>query len=326
MSNIKEAKIEIPKWDGTRETFDTYQFKLRAITAMNMYPEVLDQNAMKACPTLTEYQVLLNQLPGAVGTDPNRNTKVALYKANQQMSGYFCMGQENKLGVNAIRNTMSDDFPLGRVCDALASLQRVMKPRDVTAEIEMMGELFKVRFSMAEDYYNEVTSIMNNYDCSMSDREILKIMATKTGNTSYVILIQAELAKSVPSFQDLCVTISSTQRLAKTKLNDSGNDKKSEKEVSLSNQQDNGPSRKPKCTHCQGQHKRKDCNKYKAALKAQGKCKYCDKEGHLEDKCFVKFPEKKPKWMTEKSSNKSGGETANGNLEIQLTSVEKDFS
>eukprot|EP00970_Alexandrium_tamarense_P017381 scaffold9352_cov101-Alexandrium_tamarense.AAC.1 len=171
------------------------------------------------------------------------------------------MGQENKLGVNAIRNTMNDDFPLGRVCDALASLQRVMKPRDVTAEIEMMGELFKVRFSMAEDYYNEVTSIMNNYDCSMSDREILKIMATKTGNTSYVILIQAELAKSVPSFQDLCVTISSTQR----------------------------------------QHKRKDCNKYKAALKAQGKCKYCDKEGHLEDKCFIKFPEKKPKWMTEKS-------------------------
>ena len=63
MSNIKEAKIEIPKWDGTRETFDTYQFKLRAITAMNMYPEVLDQNAMTACPTLTEYQVLLNQLP-----------------------------------------------------------------------------------------------------------------------------------------------------------------------------------------------------------------------------------------------------------------------
>ena len=119
---------------------------------MNMYPEVLDQNAMKACPTLTEYQVLLNQLPGAVGTDPNRNTKVALYR----------------------------QIPLGRVCDALASLQRVMKPRDVTAEIEMIGELFKVCFSMAEDYYNEVTSIMNNYDCSMSDREILKIMATKT--------------------------------------------------------------------------------------------------------------------------------------------------
>jgi hypothetical protein len=48
-----------------------------------------------------------------------------------------------------------------------------MKPLDVTAEIEMMGELFKVRFSMAEDYNNEVTSIMNNYDCTMSDREIL---------------------------------------------------------------------------------------------------------------------------------------------------------
>ena len=35
---------------------------MAAITAMNMYPEVLDQNAMTACPTLTEYQVLLNQL------------------------------------------------------------------------------------------------------------------------------------------------------------------------------------------------------------------------------------------------------------------------
>lgn len=108
--------------------------------------------------------------------------------------------------------------------------------------------------------------------------------------------------------------IASTQRLAKIN-NDSGNEKNPEKEVLLTNQQ--GSGRKPKCSHCGNQHKRRKCNNLKAALKVQGKCKHCDKEGHLEAEYFAKFPEKIPNW--------SDIELSSGDLAIQLAHFESDF-
>ena len=102
-------------------------------------------------------------------------------------------------------------------------------------------------------------------------------------------------------------------------------EEKKVKEVTLSNV-GTGNNKKAggKCSHCQGSHNRKDCNKLKEALKKQGKCPHCSKEGHLKDDCFVKYPDKKPKWMKGKFGG-SSTETSAGNLEVQLASVEQDF-
>jgi hypothetical protein len=69
---------------------------------------------------------------------------------------------------------------------------------------------------------------------------------------------------------------------------------------------------------------RKECNKLKEALKKQGNCPHCGKEGHLKDECFKQYPDKKPKWMKGKFGTRRT-ETSTSNLEVQLASLEQDF-
>jgi hypothetical protein len=104
-------------------------------------------------------------------------------------------------------------------------------------------------------------------------------------------------------------------------------EEKKVKEVTLSNVGTSNNNKKKagaKCSHCQGSHSCKDCTKLKEALKKQGKCPQCSKEGHLKDDCFAKYPDKKPKWMKGKFSG-SSTETSAGNLEVQLALLEQDF-
>jgi hypothetical protein len=56
------------------------------------------------------------------------------------------------------------------------------------------------------------------------------------------------------------------------------------------------------------------------ALKKQGKCPHCDKEGR---RVLQADPDKKPKWMKGKFG--TGTETWTSNLEVQLASLEQDF-
>ena len=312
------TRVEIPTWDGKRDTYDTYKFKLMAYAAVKKLRDALDESKMIGCCTQSEYDAHV----ASGSTDAAVVAAKKLFEDNEALSGTFSIGQSSTVGINAIRKTMSDDFPLGKVCEALKALSLVNKPNDFTAEIELENEVRKVIFKGANDYHTEVTNLLAQFDCTMSDVTLLKDMATKTKNTTYVQMIHQELKRVNPNFQAACLAIHQLQRMVNVS---NKTDEKKVKEVTLSNV-GTGNNRKAggKCSHCQGSHNRKDCNKLKEALKKQGKCPHCSKEGHLKDDCFVKYPDKKPKWMKGKFGG-SSTETSAGNLEVQLASVEQDF-
>ena len=82
---------------------------------------------------------------------------------------------------------------------------------------------------------------------------------------------------------------------------------------------------KGKCSHCSDPHKRSECKKLKEvlALAKQGNCKWCNMAGHLENTCFVKYPDKKPSWLKLISSKTK--ETSTSNLEDTSLSMDQDF-
>ena len=53
-----------------------------------------------------------------------------LFEDNEALSGTHSIGQSLTVGINAIRKTMSDEFPLGKVYDALKALSPVNNPND----------------------------------------------------------------------------------------------------------------------------------------------------------------------------------------------------
>jgi hypothetical protein len=138
-------------------------------------------------------------------------------------------------------------------------------------------------------------------------------------------MIHDEMDESSPGFQKACLDIHKLHRMVNVS---NKTEEKKVKEVTLSNVGTGNQkgSKVTKCSHCQGSHSCKDCNKLKELLNKQGKCPHCNKGGHLKEECFAKYPEKKPKWMKGKFGCSSGTETSASNLEIQLASVDgQDF-
>jgi hypothetical protein len=148
------------------------------------------------------------------------------------------------------------------VCEALKALSLVNKPNDFTAEIELESEVRKMLFKGANDYHTEVTNLLVQFDCTMSDVNLLKDMATKTKNTTYVQMIHDELNKRNPNYQAACLAIHRLQRMVNVS---NKTEEKKVKEVTLSNvgTSNNKGKAGAKCSHCQGNHARKDCTKLK---------------------------------------------------------------
>jgi hypothetical protein len=189
-------------------------------------------------------------------------------------------GQDGTTGVKAIKETMNDEYPMGRLYLALKRLNRVYKPKDVTSKILMKTEVEAVMFKQADDYCTDVNHVMSKYYYKLNNTELLEIMVGKTGNTTFIKEINDKLRKVNPSFESCCIEIAALQHLAKVKTGPV--QQPTQKEVSLSNQGTGGGGggcSKTKCSHCGDPHKRGDCKKLKEALAKQGDCKWCGKKG-----------------------------------------------
>jgi hypothetical protein len=197
------TRVEIPPCDGKRVTYDTYKFKLTAYAAVKKLRDALNENKMIGCCTQSEYNAHL----ASGSTDAAVVAAKKLFEDNEALSGTYLIGQSSTVGINAIHKTMSDEFPLGKVCDAIKALSLVNKLNDFTAEIELESEVRKVLFKGANNYHTEVTNLLAQFDCTMSDVTLLKDMATKTKNTTYVQMIHEELNKGNPNFQAACLAI-----------------------------------------------------------------------------------------------------------------------
>jgi hypothetical protein len=102
-------KIEVPV---------SYQY-IGAYAAIKKCSVALSESKMAACITQFVYDGYV-----ASGTTDVADVRVMkLFKDNEELTGTYILGQSSTVGTNAIRKTVSANFPLGKVCKALAALR-----------------------------------------------------------------------------------------------------------------------------------------------------------------------------------------------------------
>jgi hypothetical protein len=76
--------VDIPRWDGTRESYSTYSFKINALCSVLKCSDALNPTKMANCPAQSEYNLLDQN-----SIDPVVQGKIKICKANDILAGYF---------------------------------------------------------------------------------------------------------------------------------------------------------------------------------------------------------------------------------------------
>ena len=142
--------------------------------------------------------------------------KAKLYKQNKRICAIMVLGQGSYHGLSVIQKTKTTDYPHRMAWKIVAAMKKKNKPKDAIAKIEMDGELEKISFGTAQDYYNQVVAVIARYDVVKTDTELIKLMAKKVSNTVFSKLIIESLNQaSGQYFEAVCDKINEIQRLTK---------------------------------------------------------------------------------------------------------------
>ena len=220
------------------------------------------------------------------------------------------MGQDSDHGLAAIERTVDNSNPHGLAFKFVKILSIKHKPCDASAEIALSAELRSLQFKMANDYYNDVVSVLARYNLKMSETDLIKFLAERIKDNSYAKMIIDHLKqpKINHSLEELCTEIAEVQWLSKAFSANSSNSK-GQKEVSLTNAESKNGGKK------NGSEKKSEGGK------TEKTCNHCGKEGHLEKHCWQKNPDKAPKWVKEKAAKKES-KSSTVNAEVTLCDFE----
>jgi len=144
--------------------------------------------------------------------------------------------------------------------------------------IELELELEKLQLKGARDFYNDVVGVLDKYEVTKMDHELIMQMAKKNHVTSYAWLILDNLKSERPDFYGLCNSVSEIQRLTRSR----NKTRTGDKEVHLSSV-DGDRKFKGKCRNC-GKvcgFKAKECKKHKGEL--HGGCRNGESEGNTDN-------------------------------------------
>lgn len=324
MSTVSNERVGAPKWDGEKKSAPRYDAKFTAYAVCSELGDALNESMMATMVNKSEYDALT--------TSDDDKKKALLWKQNQRLGALFVLGQESDHGLDLFSKTVSDEFPHGRVIEALRALRNKAKPDDATAMLELEASLDALKFARADDYYNDVVGVQARFRAKKTDKELIMLMAKKVNSQTFTKMILDHLAdRSEPdNLEKLCNKICEIQRLSKTL----GTAPKSEqKEVQLAQQPTQpsggngggGGGSVKNCWNCGNKcgYTKKTCpHPAKGGNKSGGgniKCGYppCGRTGHSEDKCWKKNPHLAPEWYKNKVKEAQGS-----SVEIVLPSVD----
>ena len=147
------ARIKTPFWDGTAEKAPMYIIKFKAMVECSDYGEALDATMVARMINTTVY---------AAASDKT-SAECKLYEKNRRLGGLFVLGQDNEHVLAMFSSTGTTDDPHGKISEALAKMEAKFRPADTTAELELDTALEAIRFSRADDYYNQVIKVKSQY-------------------------------------------------------------------------------------------------------------------------------------------------------------------
>ena len=196
------ARIKTPSWDGTAEKAPMYIIKFKAMAECSDLGEALDA---------TEVATMMNATTYTAATDKT-SAPCKLYEKNRRLGGLFVLGQDSVHGLAMFQSSVTNYHPHGKVSEALAKMEAKFRPGDTTAELELDTALEAIRFSRADDYYNQVIKAKSQYAVTKTDADLIKLMARKVNSATYSKMILDHLGATAPSdFERICSEISGVQ-------------------------------------------------------------------------------------------------------------------
>ena len=114
--------------------------------------------------------------------------------------------------------------------------------------------------------------------------------------------------------ETLCKDVAAVQQLAKVFGSNTSN-AEDQKEVNLTSADGKKSGKRGDL------NKKQSKDKDSRGSKMDKSCNHCGKKGHLEKSCWVKNPDKAPKWVREKVA-KNNGETSMVSTDVMLCMIE----
>jgi len=327
MSDDTKITTSIPAWNGDKDKFNIWFEQFQAVVNVKGDGDALDAVAMRTLPTHAEYAAL--DL-----TNADDKAKADLYKLNKKVVSLLVLAIKSNSAMAVIKSMKSSDYPDGKAYEIMDKLRGKNMPKDASAVIELDAELEKIPFRNAEQYNDDVTSVLAEYDVTKTQTELITIMAKKLNSSTYgkILLDHLKDTSCPDSLETVCNDINDVQRIVKAK----GATSKSEKEVSLAagDEEDDGCGYCGRKNHKEAncQFKKKDSEAAKAAAKGNSdttsnrgrpKCNACGGR-HKEEKCWKLHPELAPEsWRKKNEVATSSVETEE--TEVMLSNLDQDF-
>ena len=96
---------------------------------------------------------------------------------NKRLCAIIMLGQESNHGLAAMEGTVESGLhPHGLAYKFVKFLDTKHKPKDASAKITLSSSLWTVQFKMANNYHNEIVSVLARFNIRLSQIELIKIM------------------------------------------------------------------------------------------------------------------------------------------------------
>ena len=321
----------IPRWDGKKETAETFMYKFKAACTLKMVDgepchKVLREEFEAQLPT--DENVVLDE------TDPDDAKKILALKQNEQVMAMLMIAMHTKEGMSKVMQEMNRNpiFQTGQAWRIIKSIRDECRPDDHISEMELEAEVNKIKLKKGEDpnvLLEKLADIEVRFGMNIDNKKksgvVLRcgkgtynaVMATTTVN-------KKKSSKGHPTAEELIEDMHTQWRISS---NTSGGKDALEdddvKETTLvskdtEEEEDNGktePASKDNrtCYKCGDiGHIARDCPSKKGSDKLVVICNHCNKPGHKQDDCWELHPEKKPGYVEKSGSS----------IEILVASVE----
>jgi hypothetical protein len=199
MTNNSLSKT--PYWDGNAKSFGVYVSKIEAYAKCMGAGDALDPVLMANCPTKSELAVI-------DVTNPTNMPLVELYKANKMLCAIIVLGQGKSHGIALLGKTKNDDYPNGLAYEFVAKAKKANKPSDASTMIELEIELEKLQLKGTRDFYNDVVGVLDKYEVTKTDHELLMLYCMNHTWISVIIDVEGEVLQGrFANGEELCIEV-----------------------------------------------------------------------------------------------------------------------